>query len=89
MNNSNVVEKKEGAVHIVIIVNARERHVTEGEVTYTEIVLMAFDPIEDNVIYTVTYKGGPKNKPQGTMSPGDEIEVISGMIFNVTKTHKS
>jgi len=82
-------EKKEGAVHITIFVNARERHITEDEVTYTEVVLLAYDPMEENVIYTVSYKGGPKKKPAGTLSPGDIIEVKSGMIFNVTPTNKS
>lgn len=77
--------------HIKIIVNGREKIVTQQELSYWEVVRLAFDnpQINENIVYTVTYKRGPHDKPEGTMVEGDSVKVKSGMIFNVTRTDKS
>ena len=77
--------------HFQIIVNGREKIVTQHELSYVAVVSLAFEnpQFNENVVYTVTYKRGPDHKPEGTMVDGDIVKVKPGMIFNVTRTDKS
>ncbi len=74
-----------------IIVNGRQKTVHEEKLTFTEIVALAFEnpPTGQNVVFTVTYRGGQSNKPQGTLVSGEIVKINDGMIFNVTATDKS
>jgi len=74
---------------LTIIVNGREKIVKQKQLTYLEVVRLAFDIIDENAIYTVTYTKGPDPKPKGSMVEGDVVKLKCGMIFNVTKTRKS
>lgn len=74
---------------LTIIVNGREKSVKQRQLTYLEVVRLAFDAIDENAIYTVTYTKGPDQNPRGIMVEGDVVHVKNGMIFNVTKTRKS
>jgi hypothetical protein len=76
---------------VTIIVNGRPKVVTAKELSFAEIVALAFDtpPTGPTVIFTVTYrKGGGKNH-EGTLIPGESVRIKEGMIFNVTPTDKS
>jgi hypothetical protein len=77
--------------HFKIIVNGREKIVTQHELSYVDVVRLAFENPDfgENIIYTVTYKRGPDHNPEGSMVAGDTVEVKPGMIFNVTRTDKS
>ena len=77
--------------HFKIIVNGREKIVTQHELSYVDVVRLAFENPEfgENVVYTVTYKRGSEHKPEGSMVEGDTVKVKPGMIFNVTRTDKS
>ena len=74
-----------------IIVNGRPKVVTAKELTFTEVVALAFDtpPTGPNIVFTVTYKRGEGNKPEGTLVEGETVKIKDGMIFNVTATDKS
>jgi hypothetical protein len=74
-----------------ITVNGRQKFVTSKELSFDEIVALAFDnpPTGDNIIFTVTYRRGEGNKPEGTLVKGEIIKIKDGMIFNVTATNKS
>lgn len=74
-----------------IIVNGREKTVESKELTFSEIVNLAFEnpPSGPNTIFTVTYRRGTGNKPEGTLTEGDSVKIKEGMIFNVTATDKS
>lgn len=74
-----------------IIVNAREKTWNKKEISYEEIIVLAFGSYSDNenIIYTVTFSKGPKSHHEGSMVKGDSVEVKDGMIFNVTPTNKS
>lgn len=74
-----------------IIVNGREKTVPKKELSFDEIVALAFDnpPSGENVLFTVTYRRGEGNKPEGTMVEGETVKIKDGMIFNVTATDKS
>lgn len=77
--------------HFTIIVNGREKIVTQHELSYVDVVRLAFDnpQFNENIVYTVTYKRGPDDRREGTMVEGDTVKVKPGMIFNVTRTDKS
>ena len=74
-----------------IIVNGREKKVTEKELSFSEIVHLAFDnpPTGEFICFTITYRNGDDCKPEGTLVEGETIKIKEGMIFNVTATDKS
>ena len=73
-----------------IVVNGRQKVVTEKELSYTQVVALAFENphTEENWLYVVTFTRGEGNK-KGDMEPGDVEKVKEGMIFNVTETNRS
>ena len=78
-------------IHYIIIVNSREHEWKEKKISYDQVVLLAFPNYvpKPNEVYTVTYKRGVAQKPEGSMVKGDTICVKNKMIFNVTATTKS
>lgn len=79
-----------GHKEVVIIVNGREKKFPKVEISFAEVVALAFDtPPSNDTLYTVTYKKGHGNKPEGTLVEGQSVKVKDGMIFNVTATNKS
>lgn len=90
----NVQEKQEGhgqSKDFTIIVNGRQKVVTTKELSFSEIVALAFDnpPTGQNIVFTITYRRGEGNKPEGSLVEGEKIKIKEGMIFNVTATNKS
>lgn len=80
-----------GQQQVTIIVNAREKVWTEREISFDQVVKLAFPtpPPGANIVYTVTYRRGQGRKPEGTLTEGELVKVKDGMIFNVTATDKS
>ncbi|MCB1380026.1 MAG: multiubiquitin domain-containing protein [Alphaproteobacteria bacterium] len=76
---------------VTIIVNGREKVVEKGELTMQELVQLAYEnpPTGEFVCFTITYRRGHGNKPEGTLEEGGSVKVKEGMIFNVTATDKS
>lgn len=74
-----------------IIVNSREREVTGPEVTFEQIVQLAFPGEHDpNVEFSMTYRHAASTPHAGELGPGGKVEVKKhGTIFNVTRTVKS
>jgi hypothetical protein len=76
---------------VTIIVNGRPKEVTQKELTFEEVVNLAFNndpPHGPNVVITVTYSKGDGGK-QGSLLPGHHVKVKAGMVFNVKATDKS
>ncbi len=73
---------------ITIIVNARSKTVTDKELSFEQLVALAFDPVPPNSFFTVTYRRGESNK-EGTLLPGQTVQIHQGMVFNVTETGQS
>lgn len=84
-------KEKEGKKEVTIIVNGRDKAVTTKELTFDELVNLAFEdpPIGEFICFTITYRKGQGNKPEGTLIEGESVKVKNGMIFNVTATDKS
>jgi hypothetical protein len=76
---------------VTIIVNARAKTWTEKDISFEQVVKLAFPtpPPGENIVYTVTYRKGEGHKPEGTLTQGESVKVKDGMIFNVTATDKS
>lgn len=74
-----------------IIVNAEEKVVEDANVTFDQIVELAFPghPNDPNVLYSITFEHA-KDPKQGTLAPGGTVEVKNhGTIFDVTQTNRS
>lgn len=76
---------------LTLIINGREKPWNEKEISFEQVVTLAFGSYVENQnrVFTVTFKGGPERNPQGSMVKGDKVFVRNKMIFNVTATDKS
>lgn len=74
-----------------IVVNGREKTVTGKELSFAQLVALAFDtpPTGENIVFTITYRRGLGEKPEGSLVEGESVKIKKGMIFNVTATDKS
>jgi hypothetical protein len=84
--------KGEGKHTFDIIVNGRSRTWEAKEISFDEVVALAFEsaPNSGDTVFSVTYrKGGNEHRPEGIMVEGDSVKVKSGTIFNVTATNRS
>ncbi|MEZ5874816.1 MAG: multiubiquitin domain-containing protein [Hyphomicrobiales bacterium] len=75
----------------IIIVNGREKSVPGKEISFSQLVALAFDtpPTGENIVFTITYRRGHSEKPEGSLVEGESVKIKKGMIFNVTATDKS
>lgn len=92
MEAQTVEETKSKGQRVQIIVNAQPKTVQKGELSFEEVVELAYDgnpPSGPNWFFTVTYRRGPAHKPQGTLVAGQSVKVKEGMVFNVHATDKS
>lgn len=78
---------------VSIIVNAKKKDWDKKEISYDDVVLLAFpDPPPAGVVitYTVEYERGEGHKPEGSLvKGGPSVKVKEGMIFSVTETGRS
>ncbi|GMV90905.1 MAG: hypothetical protein AMXMBFR82_06830 [Candidatus Hydrogenedentota bacterium] len=99
-NSTDVIELRPGEqfhtgprekTETTIIVNGRQRSVSQKHLSFLEVVALAFDPIPTgpNLIFTITYWHGPRPNPEGTLLEGSKVRIAEGMVFNVTQTDKS
>jgi len=76
---------------ITIVINARERTITDTELTFQQIVALAFPtaPTGENVLFTISFRRGQGNKPEGSLLAGETVKTKDGMVFVVSATDKS
>lgn len=92
MKEEELIAKEQDDKNVfTIIVNARKREFREAKISFEQVVILAFGTISTNpnIVYSVTYKNGPKENREGTMDKGVTVKVRDEMIFNVTQTDKS
>jgi len=91
MANSQEDQQAHHKKAVTIVVNGRPKEVTEKNLTFDEVVALAFDPVPSgpNIEITVAYRRGEGKKPAGTLVEGETVKVKDGMIFDVTATDKS
>jgi len=76
---------------VVIIVNTREKKWNKKEISFEEVVILAFGAYspDPNVVYTVKYSRGTEHHREGSLVKGHSVKVKWGMVFDVTQTNKS
>jgi len=76
---------------VTIIVNGTPFEEEKDEITYDEVVTLAFSdfPQHPERTYTVKYERGHGNKPEGILIPGGTVKVKEGMMFYVKHTGQS
>ncbi len=76
---------------VTIIVNGTPHLEEKDEITYNEVVTLAFPdyPQHPERTYSVTYERGHGQKPAGILSPGGSVKVKDEMIFYVKYTGQS
>lgn len=82
-------EAKKEKKQVTIIVNARPHEVSKEQLCFADVVGLSGLPGGEMVTFTVTYRRGQGNKPEGSLVEGECVLVKDGMIFNVTRTDKS
>jgi hypothetical protein len=84
-------EKDDHKKEVTIFVNAEEKPWNEKEISFEQVIVLAFGTYENNeaITYTVTYKKGIDKKPEGSLTKGQSIHVKDKMRFNATRTNKS
>jgi hypothetical protein len=85
----NKSEEKGHNKQVTIKVNGREKVVPKEELSFEEIVALAFDnpPTGPNVVFTIKYR--KEHGKEQSLLPGETVKVKEGMIFNVTATDRS
>lgn len=96
-NNADTIQLKQdehfhsGPKEITIFVNTRKREVKTKKLTFNQVVALAFDPVPTgpNIMFTITYRNGPRKNPEGELLEGQNVRIKDRMIFDVTPTDKS
>lgn len=71
---------------VTIIVNGRPKKVPDQDISFEEVVALAFSPVPPNAFFTVTWSHGNQG---GSLLAGKTVPVQNGMKFDVTETGQS
>jgi hypothetical protein len=76
---------------VTIIVNGTPHEWPKTEITYAEVVTLEVPDYAQHpeITYSVKYKNGHGDKPEGVLSPGGSVKVKEGMIFSVSESGQS
>jgi hypothetical protein len=77
---------------ITIIVEGSPHEWPKGdEITYVEVVTLEIPNYSEHpeITYSVKFKNGHGNKPEGILPPGGSVKLKEGMIFSVSETGQS
>lgn len=86
-----MTKNEENKKMVTIYVEGAPHEWPKGEITYAEVVTLEVPdyPQHPEITYSVKYKKGDGNKPEGILAPGESVKVKEGMIFNVSETGQS
>lgn len=76
---------------VTIVVEATPHEWPKDEITYAEVVTLEVSDFlqHPEITYSVKYKNGHGNKPEGILATGASVKVKDGMVFNVSETGQS
>lgn len=73
-----------------LVVNGQPKKWEHEEISYEQVVDLAYPPPhKPTEFFSVQYRHGPRENPQGTLHPGQRVRVKDRMIFDVTRTDRS
>lgn len=74
-----------------ITINGRQRHVEKDELSFDELVDLAFDdPARGpQIVFTITFREAGGRISEGELDEGQRLKVQDGTIINVTRTDQS
>jgi hypothetical protein len=76
---------------VTIVVEGTPHEWPKSEITYAEVVTLEV-PVyseQSGITYSVKYKRGHGNKPEGILAPGASVKVKEGIVFSVSETGQS
>ena len=84
-------DDNEKSKSVTIVVEGTPHESAKKEISYAEVVTLEEPNYTANstITYSVTYKRGQGNKPEGTLAPGASVKVKEGMRFSVSETGQS
>ena len=76
---------------VTIIVEGTPHEWPKDDITHAQVVTLEVPdyPQHPEITYSVTYKKGHGNKPEGPLALGESVKVKEGMIFNVSESGQS
>ena len=86
-DNSEIQEKG-----TVIIVNGQEKLAPNEEISFEEIVSLAYDESErgEQIVFTVSFEASQaRGGPEGEIGPGETLKVTERVIIHVERTDQS
>ena len=97
VDSDDKVEFRDGPVFttkrkgLTIIVEATPHQWFKPKISYVEVATLFYPqyPQHPEVTYSVTYKRGPAERPEGILAPGASVKVVDCMMFNVSPTGQS
>jgi len=72
-----------------IIINGEENTVNLNEISFEELIKLSNLGESDITTFTITYRRGYGNKPEGSLVEGESVKIKDRMVFNVIATDKS
>jgi hypothetical protein len=91
MSENNEKDNESHGKEVTIFVNTTPHKWRKDEITYEEVVKLEIPEYPQNppITYSVKYKKGHGNKPDGTLSKGMSVKVKDGIEFTVSETGQS
>ncbi|MBP6367986.1 MAG: multiubiquitin domain-containing protein [Nitrosomonas sp.] len=76
---------------VTIVVEGTPHEWSEEKITYAQVVTLEVPDFAHHpeITYSVRYKLGHGNKPEGVLTPGASVKVKEGMVFYVSETGQS
>ena len=76
---------------VTIVVNGRPKEVTTEEITFDELVDLAFDdPARGpQIVFTITFRNVGGRFEEGELDEGQRVKVKNRTVINVTRTDQS
>ncbi len=90
MSKENQVDRPDDKTFL-ITVNGRQRPVEREELSFDELVGLAFDdPARGpQIVFTITFREAAGRPSEGELDEGQRLKVRDGTIVNVTRTDQS
>lgn len=75
---------------VTIVVNGTKYEWPKSEISYEDVAKLAFpDTYSPETVYTIKYRNGHGEKPEGNLVKGAPIRVKDNMIFTAKDTGES